>query len=188
MIAMYLPTFRREIEPTAEAKAQRHHLTWPRSRYCIVDAIWRFGTWSDEAYHDRLVARHHQLDRQSSCWTLCKPSMAAYPQTMPQTAYSRPMPPPTAMNPPYPVYQTSVPPQPGMNIPSARAPMPARAVGRPPQAYYNSASAQPGSIPPPMKGTLRPGERIRVGSDTVIIEKYLSEGEHRSPLETATHD
>jgi hypothetical protein len=29
----------------------------------------------------------------------------------------------------------------------------------------------------PQKGTLRPGQEIRVGKQTVIIEKYLSEGE-----------
>lgn len=106
-------------------------------------------------------------------------AMAAFPQTMPQSAYNRGIPPPTAMNAPYPMYQPAMGPQGGAmatNMLPAGGSMAPRAGGRPSQGYYSNPAASPVNSPAPMKGTLRPGERIRVGNDTVVIEKYLSEG------------
>lgn len=78
----------------------------------------------------------------------------------------------------YPTYRPSALPQVagmGMGVPPNTMPIANRGVP-PPQPYYNASSPQPAHPPAPMKGTLAPGERIKVGNDTVIIEKYLSEG------------
>ena len=48
---------------------------------------------------------------------------------------------------------------------------------RNPQQFANPPQHSP--VPTgatPQKGTLRPGQEIRVGEQTVVIEKYLSEG------------
>jgi hypothetical protein len=109
-------------------------------------------------------------------------AMAAFPQTMPQSAYNRAIPPPTTMNAPYPMYQPAMAAPPGamaMNMVPAAGAMPPRAGGRPPQGYYGNSTAPPVNPSAPMKGTLRPGEKIRVGNHSVVIEKYLSEGEYK---------
>lgn len=106
--------------------------------------------------------------------------MAAFPQTMPQSGYNQGLSPPPAMNAPYTMYQPAMIP-PGGNMASNMVPaagqMPPRAGGRGPQGYYGSPAASPVNAPAPMKGTLRPGESIRVGNHTVVVEKYLSEGQ-----------
>jgi hypothetical protein len=110
-------------------------------------------------------------------------TMAAFPQTMPQSAYNRAIPPPTTMNAPYPMYQPAMTAPPGamaMNMVPAAGAMPPRAGGRAPQGYYSNPAAPPVNPSAPMKGTLRPGEKIRVGNHSVVIEKYLSEGEFKS--------
>jgi hypothetical protein len=41
----------------------------------------------------------------------------------------------------------------------------------------NVAAPQPVPVvPPPQKGTLRPGQVINVGKEQVVVQKYLSEG------------
>jgi len=53
-----------------------------------------------------------------------------------------------------------------------------------PQAAHYGAPVPQGGVgmmPPqqqPFKGTLAPGTRVQVGSITVTVKKYLSEGEH----------
>ncbi|KAJ9097232.1 hypothetical protein QFC21_004901 [Naganishia friedmannii] len=77
----------------------------------------------------------------------------------------------------HPTYRPSVQPQVagiGMGVPPNTMPIANRGVP-PPKPYYNTPS-QPARSSVPMKGTLAPGERIKVGNDTVTIEKYLSEG------------
>lgn len=159
-------------EPRKRKRKQRHHLE------DIVDVLGQSSCSSDENIKGSPVPYAPLRSCLSAGRYQSEYNMAAYPQTMPQSAYRRAIPPPTTMSPPFPTYQAPAGrPQAGTAMPPVSAPMSNRAGARPPQAFYNNPVPQPGSIPAPsMKGTLRPGERIRVGSDTVIIEKYLSEG------------
>ncbi|KAJ9110497.1 hypothetical protein QFC19_001623 [Naganishia cerealis] len=104
--------------------------------------------------------------------------MAAYPQAMPGAAYRGATSPPVGPSMAYPAYRPPVMPQAaimGVNVPPQTMPVAYRGAPNP-QTHYNASSPQPAKLPLPMKGTLAPGEKIKVGNDTVVIDKYLSEG------------
>lgn len=61
------------------------------------------------------------------------------------------------------------------SMPSPYSPMPYPTTGSSSRSGIPVQATHPRQ-PPPKKGTLSPGERVKVGQHTVIIEKYLSEG------------